>query len=274
MLGETIGIALYHDMFRLVAEKKSYYRGFRNNTDNLGLCHLVSFHLHDLFMEAGTVVGVDPLDLFLHFLAAEHGGKHGEITAFGMAAQPEGLFRSHKMFVHIRRGMKLSQGIEHVGHIEVFLPAHERAVGAAKGDIVGSVLQLEGHHGKLLFPFVVHLIEEPAQAHIFKPRRFHSFFQHPGRFIPFIQILLVGMIFEESLPHFRQSNRAFFLAPGNVVIIWDIRQFREDEIVHLVKRILFQRKISSPVDIIQHISHATASLVRLNTFLHFTTKRF
>ena len=115
---------------------------------------------------------VDSGDAFLQRGSSRHRSVHGEVAALGMAARhqraPENEPTSHGGKILCGGLLRRYGGDER--HVEVFLPAGERGIGAAERDKSLPAGQQERDGGELLHPLIVLLLGEKAQPYVSEAR--------------------------------------------------------------------------------------------------------
>lgn len=169
MLIETGGGAFYDldifDMLEKAADKgilgnKTFY--FRKNgKTGILLC--------ESFTESGAVEIIDFGDAELDWVGGENGGVHGDVAAFGVAAESEffpGIFADD--VAEIAERLFLGGNLFHKRHIKIFAPTKKRFVGAEIGDEKLVVVEVDGDGRKLFGDFLVVFANVIGHAEIAK----------------------------------------------------------------------------------------------------------
>ena len=104
--------------------------------------------VHHLRTQPGTVVAVDGDDLVLVAFGEHHRGVDREVSPLGVPADAYRLVRLPDPFGQVAHREPLG-GHDLEAHSEVLPPAHDRVVGAAEGDVDGSVIQMDRKRGEL-----------------------------------------------------------------------------------------------------------------------------
>ena len=260
VLQEAKLVAVHHRVVLLVLQQHPHYGGLGHDGVDPLRNTLVLRQVQQVRVEAGAVVGPDGDDALLDALRTEHTGIHRQITALGMAAQPNLLPR--ELFCHgryILRGFFLSGDLRHAGQFKVLFPAGQGIIGPPEGEVQCPVSGLDGKRGELLALAHIQPIHKAVQLHIAETPGIRHFPQHirygPGYQHAHVDLLPLREAGEEPLRRVPQGNAVPFAGTGNDVFEVHKGQLRQDQIVYLIEGRLLQGQISPPIQIIQQIRH-------------------
>ena len=170
--------------------------------------------------------------------------------------RPEGKGAGH--LPEVFRRIFLRGNFRCEGHVEVLLPADDRVVRAAEGDIGAAVRQKHRHSGKLRLRFFVDPIHIAEQAHIGKARGLCRMLYQNGNLIGH-ENTHVGFRVGGKIGAGRVKERHLLRlkACGYKAGEIQIADFRQNQIVHLVERPLRKRQIAAPVKILENVCHGS-----------------
>ena len=136
-------------------------------------------------------------------------------------------------------------------HIEVLLPADQRLVGAAEGDIERLAAQIDGHGRKLGLTGRVDFVGEGDQPRVLKPRAFSQYLQKAHVVGQQHGAADVGQS-EQQPGRFAQTQRRVNLSKVDA-LEGQIGDAGEYGAVYLVERVIPKRQVAAPEQIIDHV---------------------
>ena len=134
------------------------------------------------------------------------------------------------------------------GHVEIFLPADERAVRPAEGDKMPPVAEGDGDGRKLRLALeadLVYIIHDPHLAEALACRK--------GGDEPAVLRQEQRRLRSEELPHERADRRSL---RRDEPVERQVGQAGQHNGVHVAQRHEIERQIAAPVKIVKHIRHA------------------
>ena len=152
----------------------------------------------------------------------------------------------------------LGGDLPHTAQVKILFPPRQRIVGAPEGEVNRPVSTLRRQRRKLLCLLRIQMIHKAVELHVPEPGRCcrpakqlrylvgHQNTHVDGPSPHFGKICLRRLPQRHGLPLAGARNDAGKVHKG---------QLRQDQVIHLVKRILRQRQIPPPVQIIQNICH-------------------
>ena len=248
-----------HDLICfLVLQKHADDRRFWQQRRNFACNPAMFGKLQQRCIESGTVVVVDGTNLLLYRFTAEDRGIHGEIAALGVPADKQRSERKRGCcLLQIVCRVALRRNFRRERHVEVFLPADNRVVCAAEGDIGAAVRQEHRHGRKLCLRFFVNPVHIAEQAETAKAcglccllNQHRNLIRHQNTHIGGRMGSKIGIpcLAERDLLRFKASGRE----AGKV----QIADLCQNQIVHLVERPLGKRQIAPPVEIVENVCHS------------------
>ena len=264
MLHEALLAAVYHGVVLLVLQQHPYHGGFRHNgVDTLRQPDMPGLR-QNIVMKAGAVIGPDGGDPPLHRRGTEHPRPHCQIAALGMAAQPQldpGVLMGHGLRVcHCHF---LSRDLPHTTQIEILFPPCQRIVGAPEGEVDGAIPALCRQRRELLRLHRVQMVHKAVELHVPEPGRGCRPAQQLWDLIGHQNAHVDGPTFRFGKIRLRrlpQGHGPPLAGAGDDAAEVHEGQLRQDQVIHFVKRILRQRQIPPPVQIIQNIRHSRPSV--------------
>ena len=170
--------------------------------------------------------------------------------------RPEGKGAGH--LPEVFRRIFLRGDFRREGHVEVLLPADDRVVRAAEGDIGAAIREEHRQSGKLRLRFLVNPIHIAEQAHIGEARGLCRMLYQNGNLIGH-ENTHVGFRVGGKIGAGRVKERHLLRlkACGYKAGEIQIADFRQNQIVHLVERPLRKRQIAAPVEILKNVCHGS-----------------
>ena len=211
-------------------------------------------------VEAGAVVGPDPLDAPLDGGRTEYGGIHRQVAALGVSPQaqlsPRQLLCRLPDILH-RHG--LSRDLGHASHVQIFLPTGQGIVRPPEGHVQPPIPCVHRQGGELLRPVIIQPVGKAVQLHVPEPGTRGHFPQHQRDVRrhqhAHVDTLRLAVALEKRLRRPVQRHAALLSRRGHDAAEIQKGKLRQDQIVHLVERSLRQRQVSPPIQIIQKICH-------------------
>ena len=154
-------------------------------------------------VEAGAVVVIHRCDALLQGCGAERCGIDREVAALGVTAEQELPRKAQHGRGGITRREALGRNGAGEGHVEILLPADERAVRPAEGDKMPPVAEGDGDGRKLRLALevdLVYIIHDPHLAEALTRRK--------GRDEPPVLRQEQRRLRSEELPHERADRRS------------------------------------------------------------------
>ena len=155
-----------------------------------------------------------------------------------MASKVEGPLDRRRHALQIVDGRDLGGNARLKGHVEVFLPANDRVVGATEGEIGAAGGEAQGAGGELLLGGLVEVVHVAAYAHVAEARARHDGSEQADESlgIPEVPGHGVEVLRPKELPHGHAVEPAHPLARPA-----EVREAGEHEAVHLGERALGER---------------------------------
>ena len=236
----------------------------QQHPDHRGLGHVgldprnhgeISGVAHEIIGEAGAVIVVNLQNPLLNVRRASCGGENCQISALGVAAQTQRhhVLRRHLPDVVLRQQLGGDGLLK--GHVEIFLPAHQRPVRSPEGH-EGRVVGKQKCHGrKLCLLLRDELI--PVQHHFApaEPRRLGGSAEHHRVvFCPDAAFIVVQrQEIRRGIP-----QRDWLIGRlRRLTDEGDIREGTEDQPVHRVQGVLREGQVAAPFQIIKNSCHSS-----------------
>ena len=211
---------------------------------------------HEIIGEAGAVVVINLQNPLLNVRRASRGGKNRQISALGVTTQTQrhSVFRRHLPDIVLRQQLGGDGLLE--GHVEIFLPAHQRPVCPPESNKRRAVREQECHGRELRLLLRDELI--PVQHH-FAPAEPGGLGggaeHHCVVFRPDAALIIVqGEKIRRGIP---QGDRLMGLL-RRLTHKGDVRKDAENQPVHRIQGILGEGQVAAPFQIIKntcHLSH-------------------
>ena len=174
-----------------------------------------------------------------------------------MSADAHGALERRRRFFNIGHRVALSGNLRFKAHVEILFPADHRVIRPPESDEDRAVLNEERNAGKLLFRFVVHLIDVADQAHI---RKAHALNQRREQ----LSVLLVVVSQRHFIPlvavkqflrRIGKPDALSLKAAAHDTVIAHIGEIAQQQRIHIAKRHLTDRQIAAPENVILNIGH-------------------
>lgn len=192
--------------------------------------------------------GFDADVIALPGCGAERCGIDREVAALGVAAEQELPRKAQHGRGGITRREALGRNGAGEGHVEILLPADERAVRPAEGDKMPPVAEGDGDGRKLRLALevdLVYIIHDPHLAEALTRRK--------GGDEPAVLRQEQRRLRGEELPHERADRRSL---RRDEPVERQVGQAGQHERVYVAQRHEIERQIAAPVKIVKHIRHA------------------
>ena len=172
-----------------------------------------------------------------------------------MASHSQFQRRIAEVLFHILDCKFLPLRTGHVREIEILLPADQSLIGAAKCHIDRSVLKLKLDSRHLRLGTLAHKIDITAHLRVSKPLTLCGRpEQERGKLGKALSLsyFLYGMNFPVSAADVFDRHR---IIPGfeDYAVIVHVSQLSQDQIIHIIERILVKSQITSPFEVFVHI---------------------
>ena len=259
MLHDVLVRAAHDRVFFLVLEQHAHDRALRNERVHVRADALIAGGEHDRVREARPVVVVDEADAVLDRLIAVGCGVDRQIAALGMPCDCQAVIRL-ELRDDLRRAGKVAHRLllrrdgSGEAHVQVFLPADERAVRPAVGAAERLFVDAEADGGELGLALLVehvHVVERQNAgiplAATERGQQVERVFRQPDA--------ALFVLPEECVADRRDRDRA---APAlkRQAVERKIREPREDHAVDLVERGMREGDIPAPRQIIINVCHS------------------
>ena len=237
----------------LVLQKHPDYRGLGHIGFDLRHHRQIPRVPHQVVRKAGAIIVIDLRNPGLNRGRASGRGKHREIAALGMSAQPQRITKLCRRLPDVGLGQQLGRNGLLEGHVEVLLPAYKRVVRPPERQHHAVIGQQEGHRGKLGFPLrnqhipVKYHPAAPESAGAGRrPEQLRVVFRPDTAFA-----VLVGKKILRRVPQ-SDGNLRTVLDPSHK---GNVGQSGKNQRIHPIERALCKGQIAPPLEIIKHICH-------------------
>ena len=141
--GKAVG--LHHAVFGIIVHQHAHDGVRRNVGPDQRLNMPVPFRGNGFIIQARAIKGKDHQQTILNRSLRLRGSINGKVASLAVSGQIHGARGVLCRFFQVIQRCCLGRNGRHIAHHEIFLPAHHRRIGAAKGDHNANARHIQRH---------------------------------------------------------------------------------------------------------------------------------